>query len=229
MGGSWVSALLSDNLLLFAWNLACLLTLSVAGLFLLICWKHYQRRQRYRAMTEIEHLLNQLLDPDLFREPNHDFHAQLRQYYDQDYIDLIYTWTRICQKLPPGQRDIYCQNSARCSLFDRIPENLDGRDPARICIALEVCGLARMTRYTDLVLRFSWLPIYAPFACHALLRMNFEEGMACVLRAYGHQLISNAELLTLCAEFSKHELTAWATQTGHWPLPEVLGKYWISA
>lgn len=228
MGGSWVSALLSDKLLLFAWNLAWLLMLSVAGLFFLICRKHYQRRQRYRTMAEMDRLLQQLCDPELFRVANVNFHERVRHYYDRDYLDLIYTWTRQCQNLTRSERDIYCQNSARCGLFDRIPENLAGRDPARICIALEVCGLASMTRYMDLVLRFSWMPIYAPFACHALVRMNFDEGMACVLRAYGHQLISSVELITICAEFGKQELTAWATQTAHWPLPEVLRKYWIN-
>lgn len=222
-----MSALLSDNLLLFAWNLAWLLMLSVAGLFLLICRKHYQRHHRYRTMAEIDRLLNQLLDPELFREPQTDFHERVRQYYVRNYLDLIYTWARQAQQLSNVEREIYCHNSERCGLFDRIPENLNSRDPARVCIALEVCGLARMTQYTDLALRLSWLPLYAPFACHALVRMNFEEGMPCVLRAYGHQLISSGELITICTEFSKHELTTWAKQTVHWPLPEVLYKYWV--
>ena len=229
MGGSWVSALLSDNLLLFAWNLTCLLMLSVAGLFFLICRKHYQRRQRYRAVTEIDRLLKQMTDPELFNESNVAFHERLRHYYDHNYVDLLYTWTRQFQKLTAVERDLYCNNSARCGLFDHISENLNDRDSAKVCISLEVCGLARMTSFAEQVMRYSWAPTFAPYACHALVRMNFDEGMPCVLRAYGHQLISNAELISICTEFSKDELTSWATQTAHWPLPEVLHKYWVSA
>lgn len=227
MGGNWVSVSPSDDLLLFAWNLAWLLMLSVAGLFMLICRKHYQRRRRYRAVAEIDRLLNRVTDPELFHESNTEFHRRLKQYYAHDYLDLLYAWTRKCQQLNGAEREIFCNNSTRCGLFDRIPENLKGIEAAQICIALEVCGLAAMTQYAEQVTRYTWLPTYAPFACHAMVRMNFENGMECLFRAYGHQLINNGELITICSEFSQDKISAWATQSTHWPLPEALYQYGV--
>lgn len=203
--------------------------LSVAALFVLICRKHYQRHRRYRAVAEIDRLLDQLTDSELFHESNTAFHQRLRQYYAHDYLDLLYTWTRQFRQLPEAARETYCHNSARCGLFDRIPENLHSSDSAQICIALEVCGLATMTQYTAEVARYTWLPTYAPFACHAMVRMNFEDGMECMLRAYGHRLINNGELITICSEYSQQRLVEWATQSTHWPLPEALQKYWVTS
>ncbi len=225
-----MSVLLSDNLLLIALNLACLLMLSVLVLFALICQKHWQRRRRYRATAEIDRLLIQMSDPELFRESNQAFHDQLQAYYaSDDYPDLLYAWTRRCQRLVGSERDIYCNNSNRCGLFDQLPENLSGHNPATICIALEVCGLAGMPRYIGVVESYSWQPVYAPFACHALVRMNFEEGMESLLRAYGHGYVNNSELLTICSEFSQQRLATWASQSTHWPMPEVLRQYWMAS
>ena len=224
-----MSGLLSDNLLLFAWNLTWLLMLSIIVLFLLICHKHYQRGCRYRIGTEIDSLLKQLTDPELFHDSNVAFHQRVRHYFQHNYIDLLYAWTRQCQKLSGTERIIYCNNAARCSLFEKIPDNLCGHDSAKICIALEVCGLANMIRYTALVEPYSWEHTYAPFACHALVRMNFAEGMECLLRAYGHQYVNNGELLTICSEYSKEQLQDWAIQSTRWPLPEVLRTHWITA
>lgn len=228
MEGKWVSVLLSDNLLLFAWNLSWLLMLSVVCLFLLICRKHYLRHKRYTATRHIDLLLAQMTDQELFAQTNHAFHSQLAGFYKTDYLDLLYAWVRYFQALVPEQRISYLQNSSRCGIYDRLPENLSESDPARICISLEVCGLAGLIQYVAEIERYSWLPIYAPFACHALVRLNFDEGMKSLFRAYGHRLINNAEMLIICSEYTPSHLSTWATESGHWPLPTVLQEYWIS-
>lgn len=222
-----MSVLLSDNLLLFAWNLAWLLMLSVVMLFLLICWKHWRRYRRYKSTVGINQLLERLPDPDLFREPNLDFHAELKSCLENDYLDLIYAWVRFAQKLESAPAAMFIQNSARCGMFDLIGRNLGGSDPARICVALEVCGLARLSTYVPQVEGYTWKAIYAPFACHALVRMDFQEGMSALFRAYGRGLVNNAELLIVCSEFDKSALLDWAKETLHMPLPEVLRKYWV--
>lgn len=200
---------------------------SVIVLFLLICRKHYQRHIRYIANQEIDQLLLQLKSPELFRESNVEFHHRLRHYYDRDYLDLLYAWVRICQQLLPRDRDVFVANSERCGLYERIPQNLNNSHAARICVALEVCGLAKLTNFIEEVERYTWRRIYAPFACHALVRMNFEEGMESLFRAYGHQLVNNAELLIICAEVTQDRVALWAKQSSRWPLPEVLQKYWV--
>lgn len=220
-----MSVLHSDNLLLFAWNLAWLLMLSVAILFALICRKHYERYKRYKALAEIENLLDQIANPELFQGVNFIFHERLRYFYERDNLDLMYAWAKKCKALSADARTIYCNNSARLGLFNRIPAYLASSNSSRICIALEVCGLADIREYIEEVGRYSWLPVYAPFACHALVRINFDEGMKSLFRAYGHQIISNSELLNICSEFSSMKLNAWAVESMHWPLPRVLNEY----
>lgn len=218
-----------DNLLLFAWNLAWMLMLSVLVMFVLICRKHYQRNQRYQKMAEIERLLVVMTDLELFIEKQPEFHSRLRYFYENNYLDLLYAWTRKCQGLTDSVREIFCNNAARCGLFEKIPENLNDKSPSKVCIALEVSGLAQLTQFTCLVERFSWEPIYAPFACHALVRMNFSEGMRSVFRAYGHTLLNNSEMLAICSEYSPSQLLEWANETGNWPMPKVLTTYWVCA
>lgn len=222
-----MSALHSDNLLLFAWDLAWLLLLSVLLIFVLICRKHYQRNQRYRKMAEIECLLDSLKDPELFAAKQIEFHRRLRYFYENNYLDLLYAWTRKCQALTGIDREIYCNNAARCGLLDKIPENLNDKSPAKVCIALEVSGLAKLAQFTSLVEQFSWEPVYAPFACHALVRMDYSEGMRSVFRAYGHKLLNNSEVLAISSEYTQAQIVEWARETGHWPLPLVLTTYWV--
>lgn len=221
--------LLSDNLLLFALNLACLLMFSMLLLFVLICRKHWQRRKRLEATVEIDKILGKMSDQGLFRETNRAFHGRLRYYYEHDYLDLLYACVRHCQALSGQELETYRNNAVRCGLFDRIPKNLRGSDAARICIALEICGLAGLRQYVADIEPYSWQPVFAPFACHALVRLDFADGMESLFRAYSHNLVNNCELLMICSEFGRSELVAWASQSSHWPLPVVLHQYWMTA
>lgn len=218
---------LSDNLLLLAWNLGWLLMINVLGLFLLICHKHYQRWRRQLATVEIDKLLSQLVDPELFHEKNQRFHELLKFYFRTDYLDLLYAWVHERLRLAGASAEVYIDNSARCGLFDGISRNLEDKKPERVCIALEVSGLANLRQYIGQVEKFTWSKIYAPFACHALVRIDFEMGMESLFRAYGHKMVNNAELLTICAEIDPVKLQVWSKEDLRWPLPEVLQMYLI--
>ena len=220
-------ALVSDSLLFFAWNLAWLLMVTVLGLFILISHKHYQRWRREQATVQINKLLSQLVDPELFRETNPEFNNRLNFYYRTDYLDLLYAWVRKRLGLNDFIAQIYIDNSARCGLFDQISRNLEEKKPERVCVALEVCGLASLRTYSIYVEKFTWSKGYAPFACHALVRIDFEAGMESLFRAYNHKLVNNAELLTICAEIDPVMLRDWSRESLHWPLPEVLQRYLV--
>lgn len=229
MGLKLVYESISDSLLLFALNLAALLLLSVALLFILICRKHWQRKKRHREAIEIDRLLECLTDASLFHESNHQFHGQLRHYFGHNYLDLLYAFARTGRRLSGKRLDTYYLNASRCGLFEQIPLNLKSNNPEKICIALEICGLAGLQQFINIVENYSWQPIYAPFACHALVRLNFSDGMASLFRAFGHKLVNNSELLIICGEIEKDKLVSWASESCHWPLPEVLEKYWITS
>lgn len=227
MGLKLVYESVSDNLLLFALNLGALLLLSVVVLFALICRKHWQREKRHREAYEIERLLKCLTDTGLFHQSNQRFYAKLHGFIDHHYLDLLYAFARISRTLSGKDLETYYVNAVRCGLFEQIPHNLISTNPEKICIALEICGLAGLRQHINIIENYSCQPVYAPFACHALVRLNFDEGMASLFRAFGHNVVNNAELLIICSEFDQQKLVAWAFESSHWPLPEVLQKYWI--
>lgn len=224
-----VSESISNSVQLFALNLGALLLLSITVLFILICRRHWRRSKRHQEAIEIDRLLERLKDASLFHESNHQFHHRLHRYYDHNYLDLLYAFAKTGRTLTGKNLETFNNNASRCGLFEQIPLNLKSKNPEKICIALEICGLAGLQQYIHAVENYSWQPVFAPFACHALVRLNFPEGMASLFRAFGHKLVNNSELLTICSEFEKAQLVIWASETSHWPLPEVLQKHWITS